>query len=154
MIAHMGSLNGVITHLTDIKGTGFVKNTHSLTDVIANYPGFILIEDSTVSGSLVDALNVTGKGILHTVVQRGETVAAHCQITIDGVISSNVALNVNTLSEWQLNKGYETDTFALHPGAADLGASLGVVFKTSLRIQHSSQGGGGTSNIKIWYSII
>ena len=57
MIQHMGTLSGIATALTDIKGTGFVKNTDSLKTVKDN-----LLTAADVNAGVDGALNTAIPG--------------------------------------------------------------------------------------------
>jgi len=75
--ARLAQLPTIITHLTDIKGTDFLKNTHSLTDILADVTG--------ING---DAMRGTDSAALASVCTEGrlaELAAANLPADIDAI---------------------------------------------------------------------
>jgi len=139
---------------SEVRDVG-VLNDLSLAQVetAVAFPGCIMIEDATTSLTLVDAVNVTGKGQLYCIVQTNLVDNVHCKITLDGVVACDESLNISGLKEWRLNKQYPIDTFMFYPDVVTANLTFSVMFGTSLRIQHKAAS-GATSQIKIWYSFI
>ena len=136
--------NDIITHLTDVKGTGFAKNTHSLTDILADSNELqaewadggrldLLLDDVPTTAEF-DARTIVAANYFDpaadTVNVRAITAAGLAMLfTVDTTQSGGSAVNGSVVKEIYLLQAGEagdttTDTFTISAGGSPVPAAF------------------------------
>lgn len=91
----------IVTHLTDIKGTGFVKDTHSLTDISTTTTAFVLQTTATSATHTKDRLTLaagstTAQAYQYTIVTIKDDTDGHYEsrVCTDWTIGRVMTLNM------------------------------------------------------------
>ncbi len=93
-LPNSGALTTLITHFTDIKGTGFAKDTHSLTDILADVTG--LDGDAMRGTNSANTVVPDAAGVAPTAAENADQVFD--ELTEDHVIAGSFGANIQTHS--------------------------------------------------------
>lgn len=114
------------------------------------------VQASDGSGSLVDVVNFTGAGrlrVIHQVQTGGAGSTGELKITIDGTVINDFTglAGAGAVYDVRPNKSDQATALQLKATTDDPANLLDIFFKSSLRVQHKSNGGGGSVTTTVEY---